>query len=130
MRLLGEFACVLSDRVTECGHDYELRFNPEHFIYGAHFPGEPVTPGVCILQLALELLERHTGESLEISSVKNVKFLRTIVPSETPSLCFSIRKAEIDGDLVRAQMIAVCGEEVYARLSLICRKVCNSSAIA
>lgn len=130
MRLLGEFAGVLSDRDTDCGHDFQLRFNPEHFIYRAHFPGEPVTPGVCILQLALELMERCTGGRLEIVSVKNVKFLRTIIPGETPSLCFSVSVTENGGDFAGARITAADGTDVYARLSLICRKLCNNSATA
>ena len=35
---------------------YEIALNAQHFIYQAHFPGEPITPGVCILQMACELL--------------------------------------------------------------------------
>ena len=33
---------VLSNRSNT---SFRLRLNPEHFIYQAHFPGEPVTPG-------------------------------------------------------------------------------------
>lgn len=128
MRLLGDFANVLSDRITECGHDYEVRFNPEHFIYGAHFPSEPVTPGVCILQLAVELLARHTGDALEMASARNVKFLRTIIPSGTESLCFSITCEEDGGDVVSGKMTVTGSDGVYARISLICRKTANSGA--
>ena len=32
---------VLSSRSNT---SFRLRLNPEHFIYQAHFPGEPVTP--------------------------------------------------------------------------------------
>ena len=41
---------------TEDGAVYTLRLNPDHVIYKAHFPGEPITPGVCILQIGQELL--------------------------------------------------------------------------
>lgn len=128
MRLLGDFANVLSDHATECGHDYELRFNPEHFIYAAHFPSEPVTPGVCILQLAVELLERHIGEALEMVSARNVKFLRTIIPSGAESLCFSVTYAGGEGALVNGKVTVTGGDVVYARISLICRKISNSCA--
>ena len=55
---------VLSSRSNT---SFRLRLNPEHFIYQAHFPGEPVTPGVCILQIGKELLAELLQESLEIT---------------------------------------------------------------
>lgn len=58
---------VLSSRSNT---SFRLRLNPEHFIYQAHFPGEPVTPGVCILQIGKELLAELLQESLEITHVK------------------------------------------------------------
>ena len=48
---------------------YELLLNAEHTIYQAHFPNEPITPGVCILQILKELLEEHTGKQYEITKV-------------------------------------------------------------
>ena len=57
---------VLSSRSNT---SFRLRLNPEHFIYQAHFPGEPVTPGVCILQIGKELLAELLQESLEITHV-------------------------------------------------------------
>ena len=31
---------------------YDIRLHPDHTIYKAHFPGEPITPGVCVIQIA------------------------------------------------------------------------------
>lgn len=42
------------------GH-FELALNPSCFIYQAHFPGEPITPGVCIVQMGKELPGRTLG---------------------------------------------------------------------
>ena len=53
---------------------YTIELNPQHFIYKAHFPTEPITPGVCIVQIAKELLEDALGEMLEIKVIKNVYF--------------------------------------------------------
>ena len=33
---------------------FNVILNPDHLIYKAHFPGQPVTPGVCILQMIQE----------------------------------------------------------------------------
>ena len=48
--------------ITDMEHEggtarFSLNLNAAHEIYEAHFPGEPVTPGVCLVQMAGELLE-------------------------------------------------------------------------
>ena len=63
---------------------YDVHLNADSAIFRAHFPEFPITPGVCILQIALELLETITGRQLEISEVKNVKFLHTYYRLSNP----------------------------------------------
>ena len=51
-------------------------FNPHHPLYRGHFPGEPVTPGVCLIQAATELLSGATGSALRLISARQIKFLQ------------------------------------------------------
>lgn len=99
-----------------------LRLNPDHVIYQAHFPGEPITPGVCIVQMGKELLEELLGMSLEVARVKNVKFLSVISPKENASVNYAFRKVEraADGKEVKAQIVVTSGEETKAKISLSC----------
>ena len=66
MKLLNSLYSIVSESVTESGRDYNIVLDAEHFIYKAHFPGEPITPGVCIMQIAVELLSLHCGKPLAI----------------------------------------------------------------
>lgn len=120
MKLYDSLYKVIEERVTESGHEYVIRLDPEHFIYKAHFPGEPITPGVCIMQISQELLEMHLGKKLNVKCVKNVKFLRIITPVETPVVSYSLHKISIDGEEVKVSVNVTSGDEVYARLSIIC----------
>ena len=45
--------------------------NSSHEIYKAHFPGNPITPGVCLLQIALELLNVKFERNLSKSCFAN-----------------------------------------------------------
>jgi len=121
MKLLNSLYTIVEDRPAEGSHDYVIKLDPEHFIYKAHFPGEPITPGVCILQTAQELMGEALGEKLEVSTVKNVKFLRVISPLETPVVCYSVQKLVREEDTAKAQVTVTAGEDIYAKLSLICR---------
>ena len=83
---------------------YDLLLNAGHTIYQAHFPNEPITPGVCILQIIRELLEEHTGKQYEITKVKNVKYLSILSPVKTPQVTFVIDKMN-DGTTTGSMMV-------------------------
>ena len=102
---------------------FELRLNPECFIYKAHFPGQPITPGVCIVQMGKELLEEMTGKALNIVFVKNVKFLSVLVPQESAGLQFAVSKVvwSDDDQEIKAQITVTTAAETKAKISLVCR---------
>lgn len=122
MKLIDSLYKVISDDRTATSHVYSIELAPEHFIYKAHFPGEPITPGVCIMQIAKELLEESIGGPLELSCVKNVKFLRIISPAEVTGVDYILQKISTENDEVKVQVSVSAGDDTYAKLSLICRK--------
>lgn len=122
MKLQNSLFTVLSHTVTENRHDFNIRLDAEHFIYKAHFPGEPITPGVCIMQIALELMEIAAEKKLEVKCVKNVKFLRIISPQEVTEVCYTLQKLTCEENTVKCQITVSASEDVYAKLSLICEE--------
>jgi 3-hydroxyacyl-[acyl-carrier-protein] dehydratase len=121
MKLRDSLYTIVSESKGEGRHDFNIKLDPEHFIYKAHFPGEPITPGVCIMQIAKELLEEAVAESLTLSCVKNIKFLRIISPNEVTEVCYSLAKISREDDQVKVQVTVTAGEDAYAKLSLICQ---------
>lgn len=113
------------DSVTEAdgGYDYAIHLDPGHFIYRAHFPGNPITPGVCILQMATELLSLAVDAPLEILSVKNVKFLQVLVPGVARDIVFRLRGITVADGEVKAQIQAAAGVDLIAKISTVCRIV-------
>lgn len=98
---------------------YELELNPSCFIYQAHFPGEPITPGVCIMQMGQEVLEDALEKTLQVIAVKNIKFLSIISPKETTCITYILKKVELSEDeqSVKAQLVVMVGEEAKAKIS-------------
>ena len=121
MKLLNSLYTVVSDVRGEGKHDFLISLDKNHFIYQAHFPGEPITPGVCIMQIAKELLEVSTDLKLNLTSVKNIKFLRIISPAEITRITYSFGKIAREEDCVKVQVTVVDGDDVYAKLSLVCQ---------
>ena len=86
-----------------------VRLLPESAVYRGHFPGYPITPGVCLVQIALELIAEMAGqaghdEKNEIAgqaghdgkkdgrlvAAKNIKFTSPVFPAEGSELRFNL----------------------------------------
>ena len=50
-------------------------------IYKVHFPGSPITPGACQLEIFRQLLSSVKGSSVDIQCVKSIKYLQLIEPA-------------------------------------------------
>ena len=79
------------------GVSAKIQLNNEHDIFKGHFPGNPVMPGVCMLQIIKELTERATEKQLFLSVSSNIKFMAIINPEVNPILQLSISITEEDG---------------------------------
>ena len=73
---------MLQRHIEDNKVDFVVQFKPEHIIYKAHFPNNPITPGVCIVQIAKELFSFLTEKNYTITKLKSVKFLNPILPND------------------------------------------------
>ena len=97
--------------------------NPSHEIYQAHFPGQPITPGVCQIQMAMELLAYGLKAEVCLTDIKHVKFMAVITPEETPCLCCRFTKLAVDGDTCRASAMLEWEGRVFTKMSITCHVV-------
>ena len=94
------------------GAVYRLALHPDSAIYRAHFPGRPITPGACMIQIVEELARQYFADvTLQVRSITNLKFLALLEPqhhptvevvlSGTPSL---LRATFRDGSIIFARL--------------------------
>lgn len=104
---------IQSMTAVENGFSAVLSLNPDCEIYKGHFASYPITPGVCLVQMALELIREALGSEVEIVSSKNIKFLNPVLPSQTSFLTVN---ANQEGCCWKIQFSD--GERVYSKMSL------------
>ena len=63
-----------------------ITINKDHEIFKGHFPNNPITPGVCMMQIIKELTEQFVGTKLFMKTSSNIKFMAIINPEKTPDL--------------------------------------------
>ena len=102
---------------------YSILLNKDCIIYQAHFPGMPITPGVCIVQIAEELLSDYLQKPLQLTSIRNAKFLSILKPTDHVVLVHLKGIKEAKGT-VSAQAVIDDGEDtVYAKISFTCNDI-------
>lgn len=93
-----------------------LLIDAHHKIFDGHFPGQPVLPGVCMMQIFKELLEKTTGQSLFLYQADTIKFLSMVDPRQTPNLTFSIDYTTTEG-YIKANGVLKSGNTTFLKIS-------------
>lgn len=109
---------------TDGSYVCKVRWNATHEIYQAHFPGNPITPGACIVQITKELAEMLTRHSLMIREIKNLKFINVIVPLEFPEVDFQLAFTHNEENTyLHAKIVVFSGETIFSKLILHFSKI-------
>ena len=123
MTLKDSLYKIIDKKETPEGVLYNIHLIVESPIYGAHFPGMPITPGVCIVQMVEELLADHLQRNLQISSLKSAKFLSALKPSDDIiQIQLSSVKQEKEKTTVQSTIKDYTGT-IYSKISLTCNDV-------
>ena len=118
MNYLDHLFIVSGLEETETGFTAHLLCNPSHPVYQAHFPGNPITPGACLLKTAGELMRQKKGKPVYLKVAKNIKYINILVPAEGKAIRYAFSNlTEIDGGC-KAQLLISDDACVYAKMSL------------
>ncbi|WP_394674883.1 3-hydroxyacyl-ACP dehydratase [uncultured Chryseobacterium sp.] len=121
--ILTDFYTIQSTERTDNGNfTARIILNKDHDIFKGHFPGNPVTPGVCMMQIVKELTEECTGSQLFLKSASNVKFMAIINPFETPELTLQLDITEHEQD-IKVKNITAFGETIALKMSVHYQKL-------
>lgn len=76
---------------------FRVALLPQCEVYQGHFPGRPVCPGVCHIELVRQCAERLTQQRLRIRTVSVCRFPAMASPGECPWLEACVRVSPSDG---------------------------------
>ena len=105
--VVGSIFKVASMEFTPSQIRAVVEINSSHDIFKGHFPGQPVLPGVCMLQLIKELVEKADQQKYDLSEADNLKFLSVVDPNNNKVLNIMIDTDRKDSGLsVNASLFA------------------------
>jgi 3-hydroxyacyl-[acyl-carrier-protein] dehydratase len=79
---------------------FKIELNPSHEIFNGHFPGNPILPGVCMVQILKELMINYTDCKLILKNAGSIKYLAFIDPLVNKIILFNIEMNKTEnGDI-------------------------------
>nr|WP_294931484.1 3-hydroxyacyl-ACP dehydratase [uncultured Flavobacterium sp.] len=122
--VLKYFYKILSEEKTsDSKHNVTILVNEKHEIFKGHFPGNPIMPGVCMIQIIKELTEKITQKTLMIQTLSNVKFMALINPENNPELRLELDITITEDDLVKVKNTTYFNDTVALKLSNVYKKL-------
>ena len=118
MNFLDNLFLTQSITDTNDGFEAVVRCNPEHDVFKAHFPGNPITPGACLLQEAGVLMQQKLGRPLYLKASKNIKYLSILIPTEGKEVKFSFSHITECETECKTQVVIADESTVYTKMSL------------
>lgn len=108
---------MLTPQPSLTGFRALLKVDPGFLLFPDHFPGQPVLPGVCLVQAVLLAGEAWLGETaLRLETVKSAKFLGIVQPGNEVLIEGSATRH--DGGWVRIKADLSSGGKRIAQISL------------
>ena len=98
---------------NECSASFFL--HPEHAIFKGHFPGNPVLPGVCMIQMIKDVFSDTIGIKTHIRTIHQVKFLELIVPEAETVLQLYLHWTTTEPGQWQVQADLKKGEKVFCK---------------
>jgi len=86
MFLKDKFYKILKEEKEGSGATYTVAILPDCNVYEGHFPGNPVCPGVCNMELIRECAMLLTGRTLHYDKIKQCRLTAIATPTVCPEV--------------------------------------------
>lgn len=121
--LCNDLYQLLSLAGSDGNYEARVRLLRESAVYAAHFPGMPVTPGACLVEMAAELASVAAGTSLDVCGAPDIRFLQVILPDGTDELVFRLEGTVPEETPALWAVHVYEGETLCARMKLQFHKI-------
>jgi 3-hydroxyacyl-[acyl-carrier-protein] dehydratase len=96
----------------------KIVFNKDHPIFRGHFPGTPIVPGVCMMQIVTEIMETALTYPVRVSTADTIKFLSVIDPERQQEIEVVVTYNQMD-EGIRIQASLFNGSGTFFKLKAV-----------
>ncbi|SRR5579862_984509 len=78
--LINSFYTLTVLNIQSSTANITVQLNEKHAIYNGHFPGQPIVPGACLMQMVKEITEVIMESKLQMLRADELKFIWPVNP--------------------------------------------------
>ncbi len=93
-----------------------VQLEKQHSIYEGHFPGNPVAPGVCLIQMIREVIELLKDQKLMLAEADEIKFLNIVNPLMVDALRIEIKNRPKSENPLAFNIVINDGQTTYLKM--------------
>ena len=97
---------------------FEVAINKDHAVFEGHFPGNPVVPGVFLIQMVREVIEHWQQKKFKIEAADEIKFMNMVIPQQSSRLTLEIQKRVKSEKPFAYSIVVSDGTTVYIKMKL------------
>lgn len=108
---MTDYYHIISKNEAGGEFQYKLALHASCEVYAGHFPGHPISPGACNLEMIRQCVSDAMGKNIRISLIRQCRYLKLVTPLECPELELRFRVTEM-------QLVAglYCNDTTYVSL--------------
>lgn len=114
--LLNDFFSVLSSAEIDGGFCAEVKINAGHEIFNGHFPGNPVVPGVCLIQMIRETAGFYLKKPLRMVKATEIKFINIVNPLQNSDLLIEMNIREMNEAGMNVSALIKKDETIFLKI--------------
>lgn len=115
--LLNNLYTIQSISESDQQIEVAILLHADHAIFSGHFPGQPVLPGVCMMEMVAEVMGMYQKSFFLISGGPLIKFLKMIDPRVTPVIHLEIKYQPSSVSMITSGRI-FSGPDVFVKFQL------------
>jgi 3-hydroxyacyl-[acyl-carrier-protein] dehydratase len=94
----------------------EITFDPSHPVFAGHFPGQPIVPGVVLVEISAAAVSQLIGNELAVKEASVIKFLQVIDPLQYPLVTIAGSIVEEGNGRFKVELSFSAGSIIFAKL--------------
>ena len=123
MILTPDFCSIQDLRQEEHLVEAGMHWQENHPIFKGHFPGQPVVPGVCMMQMVKQVLETAWSVRLELVESGSIKFLLFIDPRQQPKTQLLVKRQKTENGLHTISAQITDGDKTFFKFNAVYRQI-------
>ena len=107
---------ITADCNTPGRYSVSITLDETHDIFKGHFPGNPILPGVCQVEIVREIAENILENKLMLTQASQVKYLNLLNPLADPLLQFNLKIGRSGIDEFDVSAESVSAEKIFMKM--------------